>query len=66
MLKLLKLRAAYIAQRGATLNNPHVTSSFLRSFDGTDRVLTTDWAAGLREIAKSYIQKTPHHPFRKL
>lgn len=63
MLSILKLRSTYIAQRGATLNNPHVTSGFLKSFLRTDRLINDDWAHNLREIAKNYVLANPNHPF---
>jgi hypothetical protein len=63
MLSVLKLRSSYISQRGATLNNPHVTSNFLKSFTGTDRSINEDWALKLRQVAKEYLQGNPDHPF---
>ena len=32
MLEILKLRAIYLNQRGSTLNNPHIPSSFFQRF----------------------------------
>lgn len=61
MLEILKLRAQYIAERGATLNNPHITKKFLDTF-ATAR-LTANQAAAIREIAGRYIRATPGHPF---
>lgn len=63
MLSVLKLRSSYISQRGATLNNPHVTSNFLKSFIGTDRSINEDWAMKLKQIAKEYLLGNPNHPF---
>ncbi len=55
MLGILRARAAYIAERGATLNNPHITSKHLARFVGTDREVTNDWAARIRAIATQWI-----------
>lgn len=33
MLEILRLRAIYLNERGSTLNNPHIPSSFLSQFD---------------------------------
>lgn len=55
MLNVLRARALYIAQRGATLNNPHITRRHLASFDGTNREVTTDWAARIRSIAAAWL-----------
>ena len=63
MLSVLKLRSSYISQRGATLNNPHVTSNFLKSFIDTDRSINEDWALKLRQVAKEYLIGNPDHPF---
>jgi hypothetical protein len=54
MLAILRLRALYIAQRGATLNNPHITRSHLAAFFGTDREVHKDWASRIRAIAASW------------
>lgn len=37
MLEILKLRAIYLNQRGSTLNNPHIPSSFFQRF--SDRMI---------------------------
>jgi hypothetical protein len=66
MLSVLRLRSTYISQRGATLNNPHVTTTFLRGFEKTNRAISDDWAIKLREIAKEYLMGTPNHPFEIL
>lgn len=63
MLSVLKLRSAYIAQRGATLNNPHVTATFLRSFEDTDRMIHEDWAQKIRQVAREYMLGNANHPF---
>lgn len=64
MLSILKLRSRYISQRGATLNNPHVTKKFLMSFRGTDREITNGWAQKFRDLATSYLRENPDHPFK--
>jgi hypothetical protein len=65
MLEILKLRAQYIASRGATLNNPHVTKTFLSTFANTNRVVDQNDgpAVRIREIARSYIETVQTHPF---
>jgi hypothetical protein len=63
MLRVLQLRAKYIAERGATLNNPHVTKAHLDSFTATDRVVSgPNWAAGVRQIAIDFVVAHPTHP----
>jgi hypothetical protein len=64
MLEILRLRLKYIAERGATLNNPHITKQHLARFAGTDREVGEDWAAAIRRIAADYIERTPKHPFK--
>lgn len=62
MLKLLRLRALYIAQRGATLNNPHITSQHLKRFWGTDRETpAVEAAAAIRKLATDFIATHPGH-----
>jgi hypothetical protein len=63
MLKILKERALYVAQRGATLNNPHITKTYLTSFLGTDREITgrTNCAARIRALAESFVRDHPGH-----
>jgi len=63
MLELLKLRAQYIAERGATVNNPHIAKGFLRQFLGTQAEVKQDWAVTIREIARAYVAGDPSHPF---
>ena len=63
MLSVLKLRSTYIAERGATLNNPHVTAKFLNSFTNSDRAIEEDWAQKLREVAREYLTKNADNPF---
>jgi hypothetical protein len=48
---VLRHRALYIAQRGSTLNNPHIGKQHLAPFLGTDREVHADWAAVIRRIA---------------
>ena len=63
MLGILRLRSKYIAQRGATLNNSHVTKTHLHTFAGTSReVQVPNWAASIRAIAKEFAQAHPDHP----
>lgn len=63
MLEILQLRALYIAERGATLNNPHITKAHLQSFAGTSRVVGgPNWAAGARMIAIEFVRAHPGHP----
>lgn len=62
MLSLIRLRALYIAERGATLNNPHVTSDHLKQFWGTDRETdASDAAASIRKVAADFVAKNPGH-----
>lgn len=62
MLEILQLRSAYIAERGATLNNPHIEKSFLRPFFGTDREISaSNWAAAARSIAEAFVRANPGH-----
>jgi hypothetical protein len=63
MLDILRLRAKYIAERGATLNNPHITKAHLDTFIGSSReVLDESWAASIRSIAKEFVRNNPGHP----
>lgn len=63
MLEILRLRAKYIAERGATLNNPHITKAHLDTFIGTNReVLDDAWAASIRAITKEFVRNYPNHP----
>ena len=64
MLAILKERALYVAQRGATVNNPHITKTYLRSFLGTDREIVgrTHCAARVRAIAAAFVREHPGHP----
>jgi hypothetical protein len=63
MLQILQLRSKYIAERGATLNNPHVTKAHLDTFAGSSRVVSgPNWAAGIRQIAIEFVRAHPDHP----
>ena len=63
MLVILRLRAQYIAERGATLNNPHITKVHLRRFFGTDREVSGNaWAASIRTLAATFVLQNPEHP----
>lgn len=63
MLEILSLRSQYIAQRGATLNNPHVTKTHLDTFAKTSREIAgPNWANGIRQIAAEFIRENPGHP----
>lgn len=53
MLGILKQRAEYLAARGATLNNPHIPMSFLRTFE--DQLITNEHAARIREKFKAFV-----------
>lgn len=66
MLQILRLRLKYIAERGATLNNPHITKTHLSRFVGTDRLVTEDQAASIRRLAAAYVSGSPGHPFHRL
>lgn len=60
MLEILQLRSQYIAERGATLNNPHITKAHLDTFAGTNRVVKgPHWAAGVRQIATEFVRAHP-------
>lgn len=63
MLEILQLRSKYVAERGATLNNPHVTKTHLDTFAGSNRVVSgPNWAAGVRLIATEFVRAYPSHP----
>jgi hypothetical protein len=63
MLEILQLRSKYIAERGATLNNPHVTKTHLDAFAGSNREMSgPNWAAGVRQIATQFVRVYPGHP----
>jgi hypothetical protein len=56
MLEVLRHRARYIAERGSTLNNPHITRRVLERHIGTDREIGADWAASIRRIAAEWLR----------
>ncbi len=63
MLEILRLRSLYIAERGTTLNNPHITKAHLATFEGTNRVVEgPNWARGVRSIAREFVRNHPRHP----
>jgi hypothetical protein len=64
MLEILKERALYVAQRGATVNNPHITKTYLRPFLGTDREIVgrTQCAARIRALAEAFLREHAGHP----
>jgi hypothetical protein len=52
MVLLLQERCAYVIRRGATLNNPHISDSFLRTLPRIDR----EHAAMLRGRVRGYLE----------
>jgi hypothetical protein len=63
MLDILRLRSKYIAERGATLNNPHITKAHLDAFAATDRVAEgPNWATAIRRVATDFARQHPSHP----
>lgn len=63
MLEILRLRSAYIAERGATLNNPHIPLTYLDRFKGTDRIITPGSSAeAIRRLAREFALANPNHP----
>lgn len=63
MLEILQLRTKYIAERGATLNNPHITSGHLRPFLSSSRLAPEhQWAPHIRALARDFILENPGHP----
>ena len=61
MLEILRSRALYISERGATLNNPHITSRHLARFAGSSREVSSDWAARIRSIALEWLDTAGPH-----
>lgn len=57
MLAILQQRAEYLMSRGATLNNPHISKTFLQQFDG--QRITKEHAARIREKFKTYFSQKP-------
>ena len=63
MLEILQLRARYIAERGATLNNPHISRVHLARFANTTRAISgPNWADGVRQVATDFVRLYPTHP----
>lgn len=63
MLQILQLRSEYIAARGATLNNPHITKTHLDLFRNTDRVVVgPNYASAIQALATKFILQYPNHP----
>lgn len=63
MLEILQLRSRYIAERGATLNNPHITKTHLDTFRGGSRVVNnSNWASHIRHLAIEFARENPAHP----
>lgn len=64
MLHILRERALYVAQRGATVNNPHITKTFLRTFLGTNREVAgrTQCGPRIRALAEAFVREHPGHP----
>ena len=62
MLDIFRLRSKYIAERGATLNNPHITKGHLGQFLGTGSEVTSDWAERVRAMARSFVTQHADHP----
>ncbi len=62
MLEILRHRSKYISERGATLNNPHITKTHLAKFFGTPcDVDMTNCAASIRKIAADFVKNNPDH-----
>ena len=51
MLSILKDRATYLMERGATLNNPHISGSYFHEWEE----ITENHAARLRKMVRDYI-----------
>ena len=58
MLRILRDRAAYVTDRGSTLNNPHISKTFLASFPRIRR----NHAAELRHRVREAIEDPPLPP----
>jgi hypothetical protein len=61
MLEILQLRSKYIAERGATLNNPHISKAHLDLFRERG-VAASDAASAIRRIAVEFARANPGHP----
>jgi hypothetical protein len=53
MLEILRLRARYTMERGATLNNPHITKAFLERF--AQQRITGNHAQALRDRLSAFL-----------
>ena len=62
MLEIFRLRAEYISERGATLNNPHITKTHLARYFETNREIVSDWANSLSSIATTFLLEYAGHP----
>ena len=62
MLDIFRLRAKYIAERGATLNNPHIPKAHLQLFFGTGREVKVDWAMRISSSVGSFAAEHANHP----
>jgi len=64
MLQILKERALYVGQRGATVNNPHITKTYLKAFLNTDRDIVGRSQCGprIRALADAFVRAHPGHP----
>ena len=63
MLQILKDRAKYVIERGATLNNPHIPASYIANW----KEITEDHAIRLREFVKAWVdanQPQAHVPLQ--
>jgi hypothetical protein len=54
MVELMQERCFYVMSRGATLNNPHIPLSYIANLPK----ITTEPAITLRELVRSYLQRT--------
>jgi hypothetical protein len=63
MLEIVQRRAKYIAERGATLNNPHIGKDYLATFRGTPKETPPSKANALiRQQVSDFIKANPSHP----
>jgi len=52
MVKLMRLRAAYVLRRGSTLNNPHIPGSYFKNFEA----ITDEHASKVRALVSDYLR----------
>lgn len=57
MLEILRLRAVYLNERGSTLNNPHIPSSFLSQFDSESIDVTSTDTDEILILTQSKIRR---------